>query len=216
MQQKRCSAEKELELGFHLCHQKQQWFTTLTLPFSDPSSARREAPPIRGLCFLSFPLWIVFVFWSFHLLLSAFDFVDYPFSCLCEVVLFNVGGNVHCLFFLPVIRWMVFVFVFSLGQELKILVLLKRIGWMMLFFLEFRIWHNGFFNYIFVFSFCVLPMLLHTCPSNKKIRKNTDTLRHALWDSLSCFGRGLGFCRFLFMHRKLEKKYFQSSRSGFV
>ena len=77
---------------------------------------------------------------------------------------------------------------------------------MMLFFLEFRIWHNGFFNYIFVFSFCVLPMLLHTCPSNKKIRKNTDTLRHALWDSLSCFGRGLGFCRFLFMHRKLEKK----------
>ncbi|KAH1198712.1 Wound-induced basic protein [Glycine max] len=44
-------------------------------------------------------------------------------------------------------------------------------------------------------SFCVLPMLLHTCPSNKKIRKNTDTLRHALWDSLSCFGRGLGFCR---------------------
>ena len=84
---------------------------------------------------------------------------------------------------------------------------------MMLFFLEFRIWHNGFFNYIFVFSFCVLPMLLHTCPSNKKIRKNTDTLRHALWDSLSCFGRGLGFCRFLFMHRKLEKKYFQSSRN---
>lgn len=111
-------------------------------------------PSVNRVCILKFSSFVICLW-----------FCGLPIFLFVRSCAFLMLGVMFTVFiFLPVIRWMVFVFVFSLGQELKILVLLKRIGGMMLFFLEFGIWHNGFFNYIFVFSFCVFPMLLHTCP----------------------------------------------------
>lgn len=56
MQKLRDAKEK---LGFQIYGEifsarktKTRWFTTLTLLFSDPSSARREVPPIRGSSYL--------------------------------------------------------------------------------------------------------------------------------------------------------------------